>query len=299
MNTSNEAYKDEEKLREAYEKYNTQIDVADEFGCSQATIGNWMDKFGINSTQSHSEVRDRDFTPTLNTECEFCGDDFYKRPTHKEESNNHFCSNDCYSSWQSENRVGEDHHQYDRIEVSCSNCGEMKEVLPSHHKEVDNHYCDPHCQAENEDREGRNNSFWSGGKTREECGYCGEEFELYPYRLDEANINFCNPSCRSDWLSENQVGENHHQWKGGGIYYGESWPRMRSKVQERDGNKCQLCGDSEEEIGQTPDTHHIVPVRSFDEYENAHTMENMVQVCRGCHRTLETYGPQKQREMVS
>lgn len=32
--------------------------------------------------------------------------------------------------------------------------------------------------------------------------------------------------------------------------------------------------------------------------EEAHTMDNMVQVCRGCHRTLETYNAEKQRMII-
>lgn len=233
--------------------------------------------------------------PTIS--CDYCGDDHYCRPANL--TDNNFCSNDCYGSWQSENRTGENHHQYDRIEVACANCGEIKEVTPSHHEKVDNHYCNPQCQSENEDRSGQNNPSWSGGKERLSCEYCEDSIEIYPHRLEVAEAHFCSQNCKDSWISETQVGENHPQWKGGGIYYGESWPRMRSKVQERDGNECQLCGDSEEEIGQTPDVHHIKPVRSFGQYEQAHTMENMVQVCRGCHRTLETYDIEEQKEIIS
>jgi len=47
------------------------------------------------------------------------------------------------------------------------------------------------------------------------------------------------------------------------------------------------------------DVHHIKPVRSFEDFEQAHTMENMVQVCRGCHRTIEKYDVEKQKEILS
>lgn len=303
MKTSNKSYKNEEDLRELYEKYNSQTDIADEFGCDQATISHWMEKFEIETTDGHSNIRSRDFTKTLNTECEFCGNEFYKRPVNKTKNENHFCSTVCYGNWQSENYSGENppphiENQKNRIDVNCQNCGAEKEVIPSHHKKVENHYCSPECQSEDQDRTGENNPSWSGGKEIVACGYCNDELKIYPHRLDLSKSHFCNRDCKDRWLSETQVGKDHHQWKGGGLYYGERWPRMRSKVQDRDGNECQLCGDEEEEIGQKPDVHHIEPVRSFDDYEEAHTMDNMVQVCRGCHRTLETHGADEQRKMV-
>jgi hypothetical protein len=40
-------WKDEERLREAYREHGAISGVADEFGCSTATVHRWMKRFGI------------------------------------------------------------------------------------------------------------------------------------------------------------------------------------------------------------------------------------------------------------
>jgi 5-methylcytosine-specific restriction endonuclease McrA len=42
-----------------------------------------------------------------------------------------------------------------------------------------------------------------------------------------------------------------------------------------------------EELGQEPDVHHRTPVRSFDIPEDAHSLDNVVTLCRSCHRNVE------------
>lgn len=228
--------------------------------------------------------------------CDYCGDEHYRRPANLTENN--FCSMGCYGEWQSENRAGENHHQYNSIDVECQNCGNEKKVNPSHNEKVDNHFCDIDCQIEYEDRSKENNSQWDGGKTTTSCDYCEDKVSIYPYRLKETNHQFCNQDCKDRWTTKNFAGKNHPLWDGGDFYYGDTWPIMRKKVQSRDENICRLCGIGESEIGRKPDVHHIEPVRSFDDCENAHTMDNMIQVCRGCHRTLETNTPDEQMEII-
>jgi predicted HNH restriction endonuclease len=40
-------------------------------------------------------------------------------------------------------------------------------------------------------------------------------------------------------------------------------------------------------MGREPDVHHITPVRDFDEPQNAHTLDNVICLCRSCHRLAE------------
>lgn len=122
----------------------------------------------------------------------------------------------------------------------------------------------------------------------------------------------CAPSTVFDWLQEHgidtrsvgsQPGELHHRWKGGGDpYYGENWHDQRRKALRRDEFECQKCGidekEHEESYGMGLDVHHIVPVREFEEKEEANRLDNLVTLCRNCHNRLETKQPQQVRELL-
>lgn len=281
-------YKDEQTLRQLYNKYNSQEDIAEVCNCHQTTIKNWMEKFGIKTTDSHSNVRDRDFTPVEhkpNTTCKFCESEFWRKPSNKDGKN--FCNMDCYGKWMSENRTGKNHPQYDRVEVECNNCGCTFEIIRSHHKKVDNHYCDHDCQVEHENREGSNNPSWKGGKKSVECHYCGSELKKYPYRYEEEDHFFCNHECRGKWFTEERSNENHPLWEGYSEDYGEDWLVMRNQTRERDDGTCQKCGVGKDELGQWPDVHHIEPVNSFDDPNEANFLENLICLCSSCHGKVE------------
>lgn len=245
---NDKSYKNKGDLVELYEKYNSMKDVADVCNCSVGTIKNWMDKFSINATDTHSNVRERSFTPVEhepNTTCEFCESEFWRKPSLRNGKN--FCDNECHGKWLSENIYGKNHHQYQRITVSCKNCGKNKTVPPSQNKKVDNHFCNGHCQT-----------------------------DYY------------------DWK-----GEEHPSWKGGTqTYYGKSWYEMRDRVRQRDGNVCQKCGIGEDELGIKPAVHHYIPVREFDDVNQAHKMENMVQLCQSCHMDIEKREVSEQKEIL-
>lgn len=281
-------YRDEETLRRLYSKYNSQKDVAEVCDCSKRTIIKWMDRFGIETTDSHSNIRDRDYTPVEhepNTVCDQCGSEFWRKPSLKNGRN--FCDQDCLGNWMSENRSGEDHPQYARVEVECANCGEQKEVTPSHHEKVENHFCGPECQVEYEDRTGENNPFWKGGKVEVECTYCGDKQEVYPHRYEESKDFFCDVDCRGKWATESFSGKNHPLWENYSGYYGEDWLVMRDKVRKRDNGECQICGTGKDELGQWPDVHHIKPVNEFDDPDDAHFLANLICLCSSCHGKVE------------
>lgn len=85
----------------------------------------------------------------------------------------------------------------------------------------------------------------------------------------------------------NPSGEDHYAWNPDAeqIDYGDNWPEMRRKARERDGNTCQRCGF--EPDGGHLDVHHIRPVKRFDVPEDANTFDNLITVCRSCHRKIE------------
>lgn len=74
-------------------------------------------------------------------------------------------------------------------------------------------------------------------------------------------------------------------------YYGTNWKEMRAKTLERDRYRCQSCGDSINELRSDNSTglhvHHIVPVREFQEPEDANFLENLITLCPSCHSDAE------------
>jgi 5-methylcytosine-specific restriction endonuclease McrA len=237
---------------------------------------------------------------TVIVKCSFCGSDVETYQSRLKSKDNHFCDQNCYSSWQSENRVGENHHQYDRVAVNCEVCGEEKNVAESQFEISEIFFCSVECESEykTESMVGENNPNWKQ-KVGVECDNCSTEFKVHEWRHGSRDQLFCSHDCYGEWVSETRVGENHPRWVDGGVvYYGESWSNARQKVRERDGNVCQLCNDDEDEIGQKPAVHHIEPVRSFEDPNEAHTMDNMVQVCQPCHMKLESESVDEQKKKL-
>lgn len=89
-----------------------------------------------------------------------------------------------------------------------------------------------------------------------------------------------------------QPGEMNSNWKGGyEPYYGKNWYKQRRAARERDGYECVVCGMPDEEheskFGWRLEVHHIVPVREFDEPEDANRLENLITLCRPHHQMYE------------
>ncbi len=83
------------------------------------------------------------------------------------------------------------------------------------------------------------------------------------------------------------------QWFDSVNDYGPNWQAQRRRVRARDGYRCTQCGRPEAP-GQQHDVHHLVPFRTFgympglnQHYEEANQLNNLVLVCRTCHRRLE------------
>jgi len=215
-----------------------------------------------------------------NRTCKICGESFYDSKSQLKT-----CEN-CEVK-------GKNHPSYKsaKEETQCNICGKEFSYYPSSKKGM---YCSQCVKEENWQETpkmiGSDNPRWKGGiskKTERRCSYCNEKIKLTRIRASKDNV-FCNPQCCGKWKSENIFGEKHHHWKGGGnTEYGKGWTETKRKALERDFYTCQRCFESKDDKNYVVDVHHIKPVRTFDNPEDAHYLENVVTLCRPCHRRVE------------
>lgn len=177
--------------------------------------------------------------------------------------------------------------EMERITVDCEWCGTPKQVIPSHYEKYERFFCDNKCQGNYLKTtglsRGRNNGRWKG-RVPVSCANCGKQIEIYPCRIDEKEHHLCKQECRAQWYSDNLSGRNSPHWREDYERdYNGNWLQVRKRVRERDGNQCRLCGVGKRDIGRIPDVHHIRALRTFENPQEAHTMDNLVQLCPSCH----------------
>jgi len=85
--------------------------------------------------------------------------------------------------------------------------------------------------------------------------------------------------------------------------YGSNWKEQRNKAIERDRYRCQSCGDHINELRDEEssglEVHHIVPIREFDEPEDANFQENLITLCSKCHHKVEGAQPMVDAETLA
>jgi DEAD/DEAH box helicase domain-containing protein len=75
-------------------------------------------------------------------------------------------------------------------------------------------------------------------------------------------------------------------WSNDPNDYGPNWQQQRRRARARDGFCCQMCGARERD--RQHDVHHRIPFRRFESYQAANRLDNLVTLCRPCHRRAET-----------
>jgi len=118
------------------------------------------------------------------------------------------------------------------------------------------------------------------------CPNCRSEFETTP-----TGTKYCCQECYFEDL-DMPTGPDHWSWNEDRRHMqnGELWNRIRQQCRRRDGYTCQICGEMEPD-DQQHDVHHLTPVRYFEDSANAHTLGNVVTLCRSCHMQWEQYTP--------
>jgi len=92
------------------------------------------------------------------------------------------------------------------------------------------------------------------------------------------------------WISLNEETVNNLKdqmlWNSEHNDYGQDWDKIRQRVLNRDGHRCQVCGAADSV--RPLHVHHIQPFRSFTNLESANQLQNLITLCPTCHRKAET-----------
>jgi 5-methylcytosine-specific restriction endonuclease McrA/mannose-6-phosphate isomerase-like protein (cupin superfamily) len=115
-----------------------------------------------------------------------------------------------------------------------------------------------------------NNPAWIDNKEKGTCERCGKEFEYTRRNLhkDQKRI-FCSLDCARNNGNNKEIEDNIKL----NYKYARGFNRgLKDKIKKRDGNCCQLCGETED-----LHVHHI-------DYNKKNNEEgNLITLCRKCH----------------
>lgn len=221
-------------------------------------------------------------------ECAWCQSDVYKADCQLNEMgdyslNNHFCDKECESEFKQSEWVGEDHPSWDggKVELNCEHCGDKFKTKPA--KADKARFCSRECSKRSH-------------YTEIECVNCGDTQERTKFYAERYENSVCSDKCLSEWISNNHRGSDNPSYKTAGgkvgiakvrLSIGDiSWDRRARQVRERDDYTCQQCGKQSDD--RDLDVHHIIPIASG----GTNSPENLMTLCRSCHRTVESYTEQ-------
>jgi len=231
----------------------------------------------------HAQVHNESIAG-VETTCGWC-DSTIRVPSCRMEDKEHvYCDSECMSKHY-QTFEGEDNPLYNRVEYDCDYCGQTMERKPSRLDYHDYLFCSYVCK---DSHYSENNSYpqkQQGPRHEIECEVCSNTFEVIPSRKDKAK--HCSIECRIE-ATRHITGSDRYNYKQNNPEnFGEGWAQKRREVRERDCYTCQSCGKAESELCRELDVHHIIPRSKFDDVNAANSLENLISLCRGCHKKWE------------
>ena len=248
--------------------------------------------------------------PTI--KCDWCEEEFYKKPSRIERSERDFCSLDCRNKWVSKN-----HNKMNSDVLKCPVCGEKFDSHFARNGHMVKH-SEKHKKAmKKRDISGENGPFYGkehSEKVKEKLSRLaskrtGKDNPFYGCEhSDETKKELSEFRKGKTWeevmgeetarkakkkRASHVKGEKNMNWKEGTCpgYYGPNWREQRRKALKRDNHTCQKCGKSKKELGIEPSVHHKVPFRNFgvENYAEANKLSNLISLCRSCHDKIESW----------
>ena len=189
--------------------------------------------------------------------CRVCGKVFYAKPSHIKRGGGIYCSYEC-------------HHisRTTKVERVCPVCGMAFYTNPSKIKKGYGIYCSLKCMG-----------ISRANKVERICPVCGKVFFVSPGHIKNGSGIHCSHRCEG----KARCGERSPQWKGG-ISFEPYCILFNKEFKERVrafwGNKCPVCGKTEDETGMAHCVHHV----GYDKEVCCNDNERLfVPLCRSCH----------------
>lgn len=228
----------------------------------------------VHHTMTHGESLARE-----TKECRNCGETFEVFRSRSNTGRGKYCSRQCQKEDESRS-------------VECAECGRSMEIQRHRHEKYSRFFCSVECESSWKAANQRGENHHQYDRVEVECHVCGGEMEIHPYRVKSTDRFVCSAECWGGLQSERFSGSSHPRWKGGPVgHYGSEWKSAREARIAKDSGECVVCGltreKHREKYGQDLEVHHIRPVRTFENPEEAHEIENLRTMCIPCHRTWE------------
>ncbi|WP_459810417.1 HNH endonuclease [Halopiger thermotolerans] len=213
--------------------------------------------------QHHTKVHG---DPLPNRICSGCGTEFYDPKARRE-----YCD-DCNPN------AGEHNGNWNDAKetTTCERCEATFSYYPSN---KEGRFCSTCVEQSDEFLGTPYSEVHDIERTKRVCEFCGRIIDVLQSRVEKYPVRFCSHKCHA--LSQTE------RWCDDRNVYNGKWRTTRRRALDRDDHTCQHCGRSRSDIGHEPDVHHLVPVRDFDNPQNAHTLDNVICLCRRCHRLAE------------
>lgn len=146
--------------------------------------------------------------------CLYCKQTFEEKEALKDTAK--FCDIDCKAKWQSENMIGENNFNYNRVTINCSGCGDKIARPPS---EIENHklfFCTNECYKKNIGKyvSGENNPYYNPNLTDEDRLDTRRYPEYYEWRLkvyerDNYTCQLCGGNKSGTLIAHHLNGYSH------------------------------------------------------------------------------------------
>lgn len=164
-----------------------------------------------------------------------------------------------------------------QISKTCPVCGKIFTYKASENRKTCSIKCSYILRGENY----RKNY---SKKVTKKCLYCGKSFKVSP---SKDNSKFCSKECHYKY----HTGENSVSWKGGisperaKLSNTPQWKNAVKAVWTRDDATCQRCHKKYTHDMKSYEIHHII---SFVHEEFRTDVDNLVLLCRDCHRWVHS-----------
>lgn len=317
---------DSEWLRNQYHgEEKSTYDIADELGVSENAVSEWLNRNGIQTTNSYQDqasdktelLHDKEWLDeqyhdkghTLYEIAEMCD---CAHQTVRYWMQRHGLETDSYSEsftegdiqqLQNERWLREQYHSKERNQQEIAEALGVSQTTVSEYMAKLRINCRSRAESSTDgniqkaqDEQFLRKMYWEEGMTTTNIADTLNLSQTTVSRyMDDFNI-----STREDY---HPTGKDHPNYTGdepkNGKYYGPNWKVQRLKTLRRDQARCRRCGMTESEhydkYNRALHIHHITNKREFMnekgliDWQRANKVENLITLCIACHHTVERF----------